>query len=210
MPHMSLNISVHLRPSAVHFPIWDHTSLAVAAPLSVQRVLEIRKQPGLHFDRYVETCKAGSNHVRIKKSQGVELPDQCKILGAADKKFHRCKIGRFESEGTVASRNGNQSIAPSTRQGFKNRVPQDIGVVSVTAEVGPVLPQSLIKHQAGEFVKRLRAQVRIIGGCQGRRSIAQFRERRQQRCRSEHQNGPVSGESVGGLDQMLEGGKRHA
>jgi len=98
----------------------------------------------------------------------------------ADDQLDRSQIGRLQSEGTSAAWNRNQTVAPSTGQCLKDRVAEHICVVSVTAEVGAVFPQRLVKHQTGEFIERLRAQILVVGGREGRGGIAQLGKRRQQ------------------------------
>lgn len=143
-------------------------------------MFEVGTQARREFDRNFEARDAGADHGRIEISFGMELAYQCEIFGPSDEELHRSEVGGIQGESSRAVWNRNQSATPTLWQGFQNRVSQDIRVVAVAAEVGAVFPKGFFKHEPGEFVERLRAKIRIVGGGEGRGRFAKFWKRHQQ------------------------------
>lgn len=92
---------------------------------------------------------------------------QRKILGTADKQFDSGEVTRVQSEGSGAIRDGHQAATPTARQGLKNRVSEDISMIAMAAEVSTIFAQGFFEHQASEFIKWLRTEIRIVSGGEG-------------------------------------------
>lgn len=106
----------------------------------------------------------------------MQLTNECQIFWATDEKFDSREVVRIQCVGGLGFRNRDQAAPPTGRQGFKNRIPENVRMVAVDAEVGAIFTQRLVKHGGGEFVKWVRAKIGVEGGCKRTLRIPKFRE----------------------------------
>ena len=72
----------------------------------------------------------------------MEILDEIEIFGPTHEDLYGSQVVGFKLETSIWTRYGDQAVTPPARQGFKNGVAQDIGVISVTQVVGPLFPSA--------------------------------------------------------------------
>ena len=81
----------------------------------------------------------------------------------------------------VFARRPHKPLSPTWSQGLEDGLPQDIRMVAVTEMEGSRFPERFVDHESGGFVKRLRTEIGIIGGCERLGAVSQLRKGGQKR-----------------------------
>ena len=103
----------------------------------------------------------------------MEITDQREVFGPSHDEFHSDKIVGIEGESVLSFWNGDQSLPPTVRQSFKDRVAQDVGMITVDPKISAVLAERLIQHGGCEFVEGIGAEVGVESGSKRTLGISQ-------------------------------------